>query len=531
MRRWNGWGSEQTNYLVPASALPTLESWVGEGQPVQDASFEVVARSVPESPLPAHPLILTDAGERVRHARGQSLPDWVALRFGRVEVFPAGVAYPESEDDLRALFEVARRAGAVLIPYGGGTSVVGHINPPPDGPPAITVDLSRMSALIRLDETSRLATFGAGVRGPNLEAALRAHGFIMGHYPQSFELSTLGGWIATRSSGQQSYYYGRIEQTFAGGRLITPAGEIEMLPHPASGAGPDIRQLALGSEGRLGIISQATVRVTRLPEVERFYAIFFREWEDGVAAIREMAQARLPLSMLRLSNPVETDSTLALAGRQDMVSLAHRGLGALGYHRGHRCLLIVGVTGQAARVGAAWRAARGIARRHGGLPTGTYMGNQWAKSRFLSPYLRNSLWEIGYAVDTLETALPWAGAIPAVEAIQDAIRGAMQGTGERVHVFAHLSHLYETGTSIYVTYLFRVLRDPDRMLELWRGMKHAASEAIVRHGGTISHQHGVGTDHAPYLSAEKGVLGMALIGDAIRRCDPDGIMNPGKLLT
>jgi alkyldihydroxyacetonephosphate synthase len=272
------------------------------------------------------------------------------------------------------------------------------------------------------------------------------------------------------------------------------------------------------------------VRVTHVPEAEQFYAIFFREWEDGVAAAREMAQARLGLSMLRLSNPVETDSTLALADRQDLVSVAQRGLAALGYARLHTCLLIVGVTGRAASVRAAWRAARSIARRHGGLPTGTYLGSQWAKSRFLSPYLRNSLWEAGYAVDTLETAVPWTEVLPAAQGIQEAIRDAMADTGERVHVFAHLSHLYETGASVYVTTLFRVLPDPDRMLELWQGMKRAASLAVVRHGGTISHQHGVGVDHAPYLAAEKGALGMALIGDAIRRCDPDGIMNPGKLI-
>jgi alkyldihydroxyacetonephosphate synthase len=248
MRRWNGWGNDQVNYPLPASALPALAEWVGHGQPVADASFEDILRAVPESPLPDDPLVRTDPVDRLYHARGQSLPDWVALRCGRIEAFPSGVAYPQSEEDLNSLFQFARRCGASLIPYGGGTSVAGHINPEPAGPPTITVDLSRMSGLVRFDETSHLATFGTGIRGPLIEAALRAHGYTLGHYPQSWELSTLGGWIATRSSGQQVLHYGRIEQMFAGGRLVTPSGVIEMPPHPASAAGPDLRHLALGSE-------------------------------------------------------------------------------------------------------------------------------------------------------------------------------------------------------------------------------------------------------------------------------------------
>lgn len=531
MRRWNGWGSEQTDYPVPESALAALAEWVGPAQPVPQAVLDDIVRGVPEPPLPAHPLISTDPADRVLHARGQSLPDWVALRFGRIGSFPAGVAYPENESDLRELFEYARRTGAVLIPYGGGTSVAGHINPDPAGPSAITVDLARMSTLLRFDEQSRLATFGAGIRGPVLEAALRAHGCTLGHFPQSWELSTLGGWIATRSSGQQSMFYGRIEQTFAGGRLVSPAGLLDMLPHPASAAGPDVRQLVLGSEGRMGIISEATIRVTSLPEREEFHAVFFKSWEAGVAAVREIMQARVPLSMLRLSGAQETETTLTLAGHEAQISLLHRGLSARGYPRGEKCMLVVGITGQASRVQMAKGAAKSIARQHGGFWLGQTMGRPWSKQRFLTPYLRNTLWEAGYAIDTVETAVVWSEVEPAAADIVASITGAAADRGERAHVFAHLSHLYETGASVYTTIVFRVLPDPDAMLDLWSAMKLAASEAIVRHGGTITHQHGVGTDHAPYLVEEKGVLGMALIGDAIQRLDPDTIMNPGKLVT
>ena len=530
MRRWNGWGDERIEYPLPPEALPWLAGRIGESTPPRDATLEQILKTVPESPLPPHPLISTDAEDRLRHARGQSLPDWVALRSGRVGVFPAGVAYPESEDDLPELFRYARQSGASLIPYGGGTSVVGHITPLPNAPPALTVDLSHLDQFIELDEASQLATFGAGVRGPHLEAALRARGYTLGHYPQSFEYSTLGGWIATRSSGQQSLYYGRIEDHFAGGRVISPAGVIELQPHPASAAGPDLRQLVLGSEGRMGIISRAVIRVSPLPEEESFHAVFFPEWEAGVEAVREMVQARLPLSMLRLSNSVETETNLALAGRQRLIEMIHRGLRWLGYPHPGKCLLIFGVTGSRRTTRRARRDALALAREHGGLYTGQYIGRHWQESRFLTPYLRNSLWKAGYAVDTLETAIPWSGVLPLAGEIIGALNAAAESAGERVHAFAHLSHLYRTGASIYVTFIFRLSGDPDRTLERWARMKRAASETIIRHGGTISHQHGIGTDHVPYLGAEKGRLGITLLRDVMRSCDPDGILNPGKLL-
>ncbi len=486
-------------------------------------------RRCPNSHLPAHPLIDTDPADRARHARGQSLPDWVALRSGRVTSFPAGVAYPSGDEDIETLYGYARETGCVLIPYGGGTSVVGGINPQADGPPAISLDLSRMDQLLKLDETSRLATFGAGIRGPYVEAALRAQGYTLGHYPQSFEYSTLGGWVATRSSGQQSLRYGRIERLFAGGRLVSPAGRMDMNPYPASAAGPDLRQWVMGSEGRMGVVTQATVRVSRLPEDERFFAAIFHTWEEGAAAVREMAQARLPLSMLRFSNGAETEATLTLAGHESLVNLAHRGLGLLGYRRPAKCILLFGATGTRRTVAEGRARAVGIARRHGGVFTGQYMGHTWRKGRFLTPYLRNTLWERGYAIDTLETIVPWSDVLAAAEDITGSLTRALAGSGERAYVFAHLSHLYETGASIYVTYIFRAQPDPDQTVDLWQRMKRTASETVVAHGGTISHQHGVGADHAPYLPAEKGPLGMDLIREAAHVCDPDGLLNPGKL--
>ncbi len=529
MRRWNGWGDDTIPYPLPGNAPAFLDERLGPGTPPRDAAFAQVVATVPPGRLPLHPLVNAEPAERLRHARGQSLPDWVALRSGRVAAFPDGVAYPLTESDVAELLAFAGPAGARLIPYGGGTSVVGHINPEPGDAPVLTVNLRRMNGLLRFDSVSQLATFGAGVAGPELEAQLRARGFTLGHFPQSFEYSTLGGWVATRSCGQQSLGYGRIESLFAGGTLLSPAGALRLPPFPASAAGPDLRQLVLGSEGRLGILTEATVRVTPLPEHEEFHAIFFPDFTGGMTAVRQIVQGRWPLSLLRLSTPRETQTTLALAGHERLIGLLEALLSVRGVG-GEKCLLLCGFTGRAATVRETREQVLSLCREQGGVSAGRRFGAQWIEGRFRTPYLRNTLWELGYAVDTLETATTWDNVPRLLGQIEAALSTALSDRGERAHIFTHLSHVYPQGASIYTTYLFRLAADPDETLDRWRALKGAASRAIVAGGGTISHQHGVGRDHAPYLAAEKGQLGLDTLAAAARCFDPDGRMNPGVLL-
>ena len=529
MKRWNGWGDEEIQYPLPDSAARYLAGLLGEGLRLEDVPFGKALASVAPSRLPHHPLISTDPEERLRHARGQSLPDWIALHSGLIGTFPDGVAYPTSEEEVRILLDYAKTAGVKVIPFGGGTSVVGHINPLPGDSPILTMDLSRLNHLLALDETSRLATFEAGIVGPEIEKQLAARGYTLGHFPQSFELSTLGGWIATRSTGQQSYRYGRIENLFAGGHVETPIGALDLPAHPASAAGPDLKHIILGSEGRLGVVTHATVRLQQIPEVESFYGVFFHDWKQGAAAVREIAQAGIAVSMLRLSNAVETTTTLALSGKEDLVKWAERGLRAAGYGA-ERSMLVLGVTGTRRQARNARLEALEIIRAHGGLMTGTTIGRMWKKSRFYTAYLRNTLWEAGYALDTLETAIPWSKVIEPAEETQRIVREGLQSLGERVIVFAHLSHVYKDGASIYITYLFRRVHDPQETLRRWQILKEAASRFIIARTGTISHQHGIGLDHAEYLPAEKGPLGMRTLETLTRLYDPDGMMNPGKLL-
>lgn len=532
MRRWNGWGDDSFNLEMPDQGQEFLADRVGAGHPLQDATLENVCARVPASRLtvPAElaSLIDTTAETRVRHARGQSLADWLAMRSGDFGVFPDGVAQPQSNDDVQSLLTWAAAEKIHVIPYGGGTSVAGHINPEDRGRPILTIALGRMNRLLDLDTESQIATFGAGTPGPLVESQLRAHGFTLGHFPQSFELSTVGGWVASRSSGQQSLRYGRIEQLFAGGRIETLQGTLEIPTFPASSAGPDVREMILGSEGRIGVITEVKVRVTPLPEKERFHVVFFPDWESARTASRLLVQNRIPLSMLRLSNAVETETQLALAGHPTLIGLLERFLSARGASDG-KCMMTFGVTGSSRQCRHALQEARAVCKAHKGVYTGTRLGDKWAAKRFTMPYLREALWQMGYAVDTLETATDWDNVDNLLGRIETNLRDGLAERQERTHVFTHLSHFYSQGCSIYTTYVFRVADSYEETLDRWRTLKESTSRVIAHNGGTISHQHGVGKDHAPYLPVENGELGMLAIRSLCNAFDPGALLNPGTL--
>ena len=529
MRRWNGWGDDRIEMEIPSSAQAFLEERLGPGHPAAEASLEETVARVPSSRLPDHPLVNKDPLIRLRHSVGQSLPDWIALRSGALPTYTDGVAFPSNSEEVALLFNFATQTGACLIPYGGGTSVVGHLTVMPGGPPVVTVALERLNRFLKADPNGGLARFQAGVNGPQLEAALNPLGLTLGHYPQSFEYSTLGGWVATRSSGQFSLAYGRIEGLFTGGEIETPTGKVVFPDHPASAAGPNLREFILGSEGRMGIITECSLKVSPLPEMEVFKGTFFPTPEQGLAAVREMAQAGIPLTMIRLSLPEETETSLRLAGTGLALGLLEKWLAFKGAGD-QKCLLIYGVGGGRHKVRCSLKAAGDIIKIHKGLGVGSGPGHQWHRNRFRLPYLRNTLWEKGYAADTLETAVPWTGVPATVTAVEEALRNGLRDRQERVHVFTHLSHVYPHGSSIYITFLYRLHQDPGENLDRWRSLKQAASQAIITHGGTISHHHGVGLYHKPYLAFEKGPRGLDMIRSVCRCLDPEGIMNPGKLI-
>lgn len=530
MRRWNGWGDDATSMAINDNARAMMHARLGPGRPGQDATRESLLARIPASRISAHPLIATDASSRLSMALGESFADWIRKRFGALPPVPDGVAYPESSEQIRELLDLAQQHGWIVIPIAGGTSVAGHLDCPVSERPILSLSVSRMNRLLHLDTTSQLATFGAGTPGPLVEAQLRAHGYTLGHFPQSFEYSTVGGWVVTRSSGQQSLRYGRIEALFAGGHLETPVGSLHIPTLPASSAGPDLRELVMGSEGRFGVLTEATVRVTPLPEHESFHAIFLPHWDAAEAAVRTLVQRKLPLSMMRLSNGIETETNLTLAGHATLIGWMERYLALRGCGP-DKCMLMLGITADARTARHALREARRTLRQFGAVYIGPAMGSKWAANRFKGPYLRNTLWDEGYCADTIETAVDWPQVKPLMLAMEQAARDVFAAYGERVHAFTHLSHMYPQGSSIYSQYVWPTAAGgfaPN--FERWQKLKAAVAQAIADHGGTVSHQHGVGRDHATQLHVEKGPLGMATLAQLCKHFDPHGTMNPGKLL-
>ncbi len=533
--RWNGWGNISINKKVSPHGAKLIKSHIGKTKKLSSVSLQQVLKTVPKSRLPAAMTKLAtvsiDKEVRLRHARGQSFPDWIAMHSGDFEVFPDGVAFPESTADVETLLTLASEHDLIVIPFGGGTSVVGHINPQKGSRPVLTIAMSKMDQLLDLDTESQIATFGAGTQGPAVEAQLDAQGYRLGHYPQSWELSTLGGWIAARSSGQQSLGYGRIEQMFAGGTLVTPQGVLNIADIPASSAGPDLREMMMGTEGRAGIFTEVKMRVQPQPEEELFKVAFLPNWEAGKEVLRQAVQKNVRLSMLRLSNAVETDAHLHLGTSPSQFLAISTYLKARGLSS-DKVMLTYGVSGDKAQNKLALTQFNKLLKQHGSV-TGKItdiMGSVWAHGRFKFPYLRGTLWDKGIMVDTFETATNWNNIDEQMQQMQEAVRTSLTEEGEEVMAFTHISHVYKQGASLYTTYFFRAAKDHATTLKRWQKIKKAASLSLANGTATISHQHGVGRDHAPYLAAEKGKLGIQVTHDMLKSLDPEQRMNPGVLI-
>jgi alkyldihydroxyacetonephosphate synthase len=362
--------------------------------------------------------------------------------------------------------------------------------------------------------------------GPGLEAALGGYGLTLGHLPQSWEYVTVGGAVATRSAGQASTGYGRIDKQVLGLRLAAPAGEVDVKPFPGTaGPTPALRELIVGSEGVLGVITEATLAVRPLPDVRQYEGWSFKSFADGVNALRELEQAHAAGDVSRLSDEAETTMSLASAGQSGGIgaSLSGHYLKLRGHGRG--CVAILGFEGEADEALDRANRARMLLRSAGGVRLGARPGAAWQHQRFRAPYLRDELLDRGVMVETLETATTWSN----LPRLYDAVRGTLrEALGERSVVMCHVSHLYPAGASLYYTFMAAQRRGAE--IEQWHTAKTAACDAIVAAGGTITHHHAIGTDHAPWLRAEIGDVGVDLLRAAKARLDPRGIMNPGKLL-
>jgi alkyldihydroxyacetonephosphate synthase len=537
--RWWGWGEDGHQVSLPEPALALLRDELGADlsgrqEPVAleevrlpDPRLPGSARSRLEAAVGAEH-VMDDRIARVAHAAGRGYTDLVRLRSGDASRAPDAVVAPGSADQVRAALEACSEARVAVVPFGGGTSVVGGVEPLSDGfEGAVALDLRRLEGVVEVDLASLTATLEAGLLGPEAERRLGEQGVTLGHFPQSFEYSTVGGWVATRSAGQASSGYGRIDDLVEGVRLVAPAGQVRGRPVPASAAGPDLRALVVGSEGVLGVICEATLRVRPVPEVRRYEGWSFRSFAEGREAFRVMEQADAAPDVARLSDEEETRVAVALAsaggGAPERAGRFYLRL------RGHEggCLAIAGFEGDEEDVERRRLRTGALLRAGGGVRLGRRPGEAWLRSRYAGPYLRDELLDRGLLTETLETAASWSRLEGLYEAVGGALRRSLAEGGTPGLVMCHVSHLYRSGASLYFTFL---ARQSDSPLEQWRAAKSAASEAIVAAGGTITHHHAVGRDHLAWMPAEVGEVGLDLIRAAKERLDPAGIMNPGKLL-
>jgi alkyldihydroxyacetonephosphate synthase len=536
--RWWGWGEDRHAGALPEHANHFLKDTIGIAEaprpPVAIEQVDLEPSALGDSARGALAEILgaehvrDDRAERVQHAAGKGYPDLVRMRAGTPAGTPDAVLHPSGHEQIKAVLELCAERSLAVVPFGGGTSVVGGVSPLRGSHQAvIALDLGRLADVRSFDHGSATVTVGAGMRGPALERHLAGLGFTLGHFPQSFEYVSLGGCAATRSAGQASTGYGAIEKMILGMRLAAPAGEITLPPLPASAAGPSVRQLLVGSEGTLGVISEVSLRVRQAPAASAYEGVFFEDFASGYEAFRILAREHALPDVARLSDGSETRMSLALAGDGGMKGKLGRAyLGARGYAEG--CLAIVGFEGGAHEVPARRRRTLHLLRRAGGLAVGSSPGKAWRAGRFGAPYFRDELLGKGVMVETLETATQWSkvGALHA--GVAGAIGEALKAAGTPGLVMCHVSHVYESGASLYFTFLAR--QKDGAEIEQWQEVKRAACDAIVAGGGTITHHHAVGVDHAPWMGAEIGRDGLELLRAVKQQLDPGGVMNPGKLL-
>ncbi|MFD4294907.1 FAD-binding oxidoreductase [Rhodococcus sp. NPDC058505] len=523
---WDAWGVGEFRKQLSPQVLSLLGAALGvdAAQAAAPAESDVVLR--PSSLTDAHRRALkdllgsdnvrADSAIRLRHAGGKSTPDLLRRKDTAAQDAPDAVVLPASHENVLALLQWCARNTVAVVPFGGGTSVVGGLDPVRGGfDTVIAVDLRRLNALVDLDPVSGIATLQAGVTGPQAEELLGVHGFSLGHFPQSFQFATIGGFAATRSSGQASAGYGRFDDMVQHLRVATPAGTLSLGRGPASAAGPDLRELLVGSEGTFGVITEVTVRVHPVPATTAYRAWSFPDFETGAHALRTVVQTGAAPTVMRLSDEAETGINLALAGD----------IGGESPTSG--CLAITTFEGTEAHVRARSEEAGALLAAAGGTDLGDGPARSWEHGRFSAPYQRDALLNAGAVVETLETATTWSNLATLRDAVTTALTESLTAQGTAPLVMCHISHTYPTGASLYFTVVCAQAADP---LIQWSAAKRAAGDAIVAAGGTITHHHAVGRDHRPWMADEVGELGASVLQAVKDALDPVGILNPGKLI-
>jgi alkyldihydroxyacetonephosphate synthase len=512
-RCWWGWGYEdaQSSSDEIRAAAQAIVAVLGFGstEVEEPVAIEEIELPPPRIDVPTD-LFTTDTRERITHAQGKAYIDTIRAFRGRIDNPPDAVAHPRDEADVERALEWAASANVAVIPYGGGTSVVGGIEPRIDGryAGAVTLDLSALDRLHEIDPVSRSARIGAGANGPRLEEQLAQHALTMRFFPQSFELSTLGGWIATRAGGHFATLDTHMDDIVESVRALTPTGLWQSRRLPGSGAGPSPDRMLIGSEGILGVITEAWVRVQPKPDHRASRAVRFGDFLRGAEAVRELAQSGLNPSNCRLIDPVEAGATHA--------------------DESGRALLVLGFESTDHPVDDLLVRGLEICRGHGGEweegGSGAAVG-AWRDAFLRMPYLRDTLMSLGVLADTFETAITWERFASFHEHVTEAARAAL---GEPCRITCRFTHVYPDGPAPYFTVLAPARRGDE--IAQWHEMKMAASDAIIAAGGTITHHHAVGRDHRPWYDRQRPDPFAAALKGAKAAVDPAGILNPGVLL-
>ena len=519
---WSRWGDPGQAGPLTESARGLVDAFIGTADtPAVELAAVRLSEPLDEAlvaelgALVGGDHVLTDHDTRVLRTRGKSTPDLLRLRQGDGSDSPDAVVRPGSHDEVQAVVDWCVERHVALVPFGGGTSVVGGLTARREGfAGVISLDLGRLDRLLGVDLESMTADLEPGLRGPEAEALLAEHGLTIGHFPQSFEYASIGGFAVTRSSGQSSAGYGRFDSLVMGLTVATPAGRLDLGSSPANAAGPDLRQWVMGSEGAFGVVTSVTVRVRRVPAVQVYETWRFGSFDEGAAAMRTLAQGGALPTVIRLSDEAET-----------MVNLAEPD--EVGDETAGGCLMVVGHEGEQVVIDARRHATSTLLARLGGTGLGESGGRAWAQGRFHGPYLRDSMLDVGVLVETVETVAFWSRLRATYDAVKQALESGLGSDGRPVLVLCHISHVYETGASLYFTVATRQDDDP---VAQWRAAKAAASDAIIASGASITHHHAVGQDHKPWLAQEIGPVGVEMLRAVKERIDPTGVLNPGVLI-
>jgi alkyldihydroxyacetonephosphate synthase len=548
--KWWGWGEEGISFRHDDK--PAFAAFVKSAIDV-DVTKDVVAVADLES-LPIPPSLAPselcaglqtalgsenvnhDPLDRVVHAYGKGLRDLVRIRRGDMGRLPDLVVYPRSEEEVAKIVRLALAADAVVIPFGGGTNISGSLEAPRNElRPVISVDMGHMNSVVEIDEVSRLARIQAGALGPDIERHLNEKGWTLGHFPDSFNHSTLGGWVATRSCGMQSDKYGDIADLTRAIRVVTPTGLLATRAVPSASTGPSVREMILGSEGRLGIITEATVHVHRIPQKRRIYGYVFPDWHRGLLAMTAIAESDAAPSVTRVSDANETRFSLATKKRERFLGRTKSAIAKIylqqlkGFDVHRMCLSFIGYEGTQEHVEIQKRLVDEIVGRHGGLCIGTGPGELYDRKKFDTPYLRDFLLDRGALADVSETSAPWSQLESLYDGVMNRAGKVFEQIGVRGYIMCHLCHSYHSGACLYFTFAFRP-SDETQALQQYDLVKGAIQRGFMDLGGTLSHHHAVGVEHAPWLAQDISPVGVSMIRSLLDGVDPGHNFNPGKIV-